>query len=138
MVYGRKDKEGGQVLGHLEREVMEALWATGGASGKEVYDEIRKRRAIALTTVLTVIERLVKKGLVKKERGEAVYLFSPALTKEEFARKVSGDILRGILEISTSSASASFVDMLADTDPKELERLSELIEKKKKEISGKR
>ena len=136
MVYGRKDKEG--VLGHLEREVMEALWATGGASGKEVYDEIRKRRAIALTTVLTVIERLVKKGLVKKERGETVYLFSPALTKEEFARKVSGDVLRGILEISTSSASASFVDMLADTDPKELERLSELIEKKKKEISGKR
>ena len=39
------------------------------------------------------------------------------------------------MRFSTPLAVASFVDVVADTDPKELDRLSELIKAKKKEIS---
>ncbi len=128
----------GKILGRLEQEILEVLWARGEATGKAVFSEIKGMREIALTTVLTVLERLWKKGFVKKAKGDSVYVFSPAYSKEEFAREVSGTVLRGIFEISRSGACASFVDTLADTDPVELDRLSILIENKKKELERKR
>lgn len=128
-------KEGyGKVLGRLEQEILEVLWDRGPLNGKEIFSDIRRRRDIALTTVLTVLERLTKKGLVRKTRGESVYLFEAAYSKEGFAREVSGEVLKSIFDISRSGACASFVDMLARVDPVELEELSSMIEKKKKEL----
>lgn len=123
----------GRLLGPLEQEVMEFLWKRGEASGRAVHTGISSSRQVALTTVLTVLERLAKKGLVQKLKGGSVFLFKPGYTREEFARAVSQDVFRGIMDISSSGICASFVDALADADPGELDRLSALIEKKQKE-----
>lgn len=131
---GVKDNK---ILGHLEQEILESLWVRAEASGKEIFDSIRATRDIALTTVLTVLERLTRKGLVRKIKGESVYLFRPEYTKDEFARKASADVFKGIISISASGASASFVDMLAHEHPLELERLAALIDSKKKELMEK-
>jgi len=132
-------KEGyGRILGRLEQEILDVLWSKGDATGKEIFDNIRHTREVALTTVLTVLERLANKKLVTKSRGESVYIFKPAYTRDEFASKVSKEMLKSIFEISTNGASASFVDMLADTDPVELDRLASLIEGKKKEMERKK
>ncbi|MBI5467706.1 MAG: BlaI/MecI/CopY family transcriptional regulator [Deltaproteobacteria bacterium] len=131
----KTSKDGyGKVVGPLEQEILEVLWTRGGSSGKEIFAEIKKTRHLALTTVLTVVERLAKKGFVTKAKGESVFIFRPAFTKTEFAREVSHDVLKGIFDISASGACASFVDILAEADPLELERLSALIERKKKTL----
>jgi len=122
------------VIGSLELEILETLWQRHGASGKEIFEAIKSRRAIALTTVLTVLERLTKKRFVRRAMGESVYLYHPAQSRDEFARLVSRDVLKGIMEISASGACASFVDTLAGIDPLELERLSTIIDKKRKEM----
>lgn len=122
-------------LGSLEKDIMDILWVKGEVSGKEALSEINLSKKVANTTVLTVLDRLAKKGLVKKVKGESVYIYSPALTKDEFTNMVSQEVMRGVLDISASSAIASFVDVLAKTDPKELDRLSMLIVKKKKELT---
>lgn len=133
----RFSKEGyGGILGHLEQDILDMLWSSGEASGKEIFTAIRRTRDIALTTVLTVLERLGKKGLVIKEKGESVYLFRPAFTRDEFTKQVSGDFFKGLFELSASGASASFVNILAQVDPVELDRLKALIENKKKEIES--
>jgi predicted transcriptional regulator len=126
----------GSPLGPLEREIMEFLWASGASNGRDIFSGIKSGRDIALTTVLTVLERLAKKGLVKKEKGGGLIAFSPAFSKEEFARSVSEDVFKGILGISASGLCASFVDALAASSPDELEKLSELIESKKKELGS--
>ncbi|MEK6759182.1 MAG: BlaI/MecI/CopY family transcriptional regulator [Deltaproteobacteria bacterium] len=127
-----------KVLGRLEQEILDVLWANGTLSGKAVYSNINGTREIALTTVLTVIERLAKKGLLKKERREGIYMYSCAYSREEFASAVSQEVFKGIFEISASGASASFVDILAESDPDELDRLSALIADKKKELLSRR
>lgn len=133
----RISKDGlGRILGSLEREVMEALWALGSATGKEVLEEITRKRKVAKTTVFTVLERLVKKGLVRKTRGESVYLFEPLLSERELAGEVSKEVLKGVFDLWSTSTMASFVDLVAEEDPEELERLSRLISSKKKELSG--
>ena len=124
----------GKVLGHLEQEVMDALWEKGEALGKDVFSEIKRHRQIAYTTVLTVLERLAKKGLVIKKRENEGYLFSAAYTRQEFSAMVSKEVIRGVIDLSVTNTLASFVDILADKDPEELERLSSLIESKKKEF----
>lgn len=123
-----------RALGDLEKDIMDILWSNGGVTGKEVLAEISRSKKAAITTVLTVLDRLVKKGIVKKVKGESVYIYTPALTKDEFTDIVSHEVMRGVLDISASSAVASFVDVLAEADPNELDRLSRLIEKKKKEL----
>lgn len=125
-------------LGPLEKEVMEFLWATGPSSGRDVFTVLKSGRDIALTTVLTVLERLAKKGLVTKRKGPGLITFSPARTKEEFAKDLSGDVFKGMMSISSSGVVASFVDALAASDPNELDKLSELIESKKKELESRR
>jgi len=125
-------------LGPLEHEVMELLWASGPSSGRDVFNGLKDGREIALTTVLTVLERLVKKGLVAKRKGPGLITFSAALTKDEFAKDLSEDVFKGMMNISTSGVVASFVDALAASDPEELDRLSKLIESKKKELEAER
>lgn len=125
----------GRVLGDLEKAVMDVLWEKGEATGREVFKEIGKGRSLAFTTILTVMDRLLKKGLIKRIKRGKLFVYTPSMSKDDFVRQVSREVLQGILDISASSAASSFVDILYKTSPEEIERLSKLIEERKK--SGK-
>jgi predicted transcriptional regulator len=120
------------VLGDLEKSVMDVLWEMSDATGREVFEEIEKKKPVAFTTVLTVMDRLLKKGLIKRIKKGGLYVYKTTLSKDDFVKQVSEEVLQGILDISASSAATSFVDILYKTSPDEIERLSKLIEEKKK------
>ena len=61
----------------LERPLMEILWAKGSMKGRDLHKEIRRQRDIAYTTALTVLDRLSKKGFIKKDRESGTILFTP-------------------------------------------------------------
>jgi predicted transcriptional regulator len=77
-------------LGDLERVVMEHLWDAStqcgpgfeGATVREVHDRFEGERAIAYTTVMTVLDRLAKKHLVTRERDGRAWRYLPADTRE--------------------------------------------------------
>jgi len=125
------------MLGSLEQEIMDTLWSRGGMSGRAVHEHIQESRPVALTTVLTVMERLRKKGLLKKAKSDGVFIYEPLKTRDEFARSISSRLFKDVLEISTGSAAACFVDALAEVDPDELKRLDMLLQKKKRELESK-
>jgi len=64
----------------LELPLMEILWTRGSMKGRDLYEEIRLTKNIAYTTALTVLARLSKKGVVKKDRRSGVILFSPRIS----------------------------------------------------------
>jgi predicted transcriptional regulator len=80
------------MLGSLENEIMEIVWAEGEIDARKIQKIIRKKRDIAYTTVNTVLSRLVKKKLLKarktKSRGGFKYLYSSIHTKEIYEEKV--------------------------------------------------
>lgn len=85
--------------GELESLVMDALWHSGEAcSGLEVQAELSKvhdRAELALTTVLTVLQRLTDKGLVVKvAAGGRSVKFQAALTREQQSAQALINILR--------------------------------------------
>ncbi len=69
-------------LGELQADVLGALQKLGKASAREIMHEIGNRRHVAYTTVSTVLDRLYRKGLVRRSkvigRGGAKYVYASA------------------------------------------------------------
>lgn len=128
-----RDSKKQRPLGDLEMEIMKVLWQREETTGKLVWELVNSSRKAALTTVLTVMERLTQKGLISKNKNNGLFVYRPLLSKEEFTKASSEKLLKDYLEISSSSLMASFVDALAEMEPDGIERLSEFIEKKKRE-----
>ena len=123
-----------QVLGDLEQDIMEVLWKMEEAIVRDVFIELKKRRKIAYTTVMTVMGRLANKGILRKTPIKNSYLYKPVYSKDAFEKCISREVMKGILGNYTHAAVTSFIDVLSEIDPKQIEFLSNLIEEKKREI----
>ncbi|HZO52224.1 MAG TPA: BlaI/MecI/CopY family transcriptional regulator [Bryobacteraceae bacterium] len=67
----------------LEMECLKSLWRVGEANVKQVRDDLAGERALAYTTVMTLLERLVKRGRVgRRKQGRAFYYFPLASRAE--------------------------------------------------------
>jgi predicted transcriptional regulator len=76
-------------FGELEAVIMDLLWSRGQpATVREVLTELRARREIAYTTVLTVMDNLWKKGWLHRQPAGRAYRFIPVLTREQYGAQV--------------------------------------------------
>ena len=97
---------------------MARLWAAPGPlTVREVHDQLE--RELAYTTVMTVLGRLAKKGVVRQERDGKAYRYSAASTREQMAAETMMDVL-GDLGEERGAALAAFVDRVG---PEEAEAL---------------
>lgn len=79
-------------LGDLERQVMTLLWDTGAQlSANDVRDELDD--SLAVTTVLTVLSRLEKKGLVRRDRGSRPHRYAAEATREDHTVEMLNEVL---------------------------------------------
>jgi predicted transcriptional regulator len=119
-------------LGSLESRIMDILWnAKSQIKGRTIYEEIRKDRKIAYTTVMTVLERLTKKGLATKElERDRAYLFYPAISRQKFIEESSKALLMELLNLSGPAGVAPFIDALYGLDPNTHSALEKLIKER--------
>lgn len=83
-------------MGELESAVMAQLWsADAPRTVREVHEALTPTRQLAYTTVMTVLDRLAKKGLVTQERDERAYRYSPARSREQMTAELMLDALGG-------------------------------------------
>jgi predicted transcriptional regulator len=123
-----------KVLGDLEARVMRAVWAIGKpAPARMVYERVAKEHDVALLTVITVLNKLVVKGLLLRARREDLLHYSARLTELEFRSIVSRKIVNGILSLGPEAVAASLVDLLAEQDPEQLAELGRLVRRKLRE-----
>ncbi|HHT9112785.1 MAG: BlaI/MecI/CopY family transcriptional regulator [Planctomycetes bacterium] len=129
-------KEGlNQVLGALEKNIMEVLWTRGESSVKEILDAFSSDRDISYSTVITVTNRMAKKGLLKKRKVGKAYFYKPIYDREQFYEFISKKVVEGVSEFSFQSAMVHFLDYMAQVDPDKIEYFSKLIESKRKSKS---
>ncbi|MEW6456708.1 MAG: BlaI/MecI/CopY family transcriptional regulator [Acidobacteriota bacterium] len=121
-----------KILGKLEKSILETLWERDGICGREIYQKISKNKEIAYTTVLTVLDRMVKKGIVDRKKVDNIYLYYPSMKKEEFERFVTSNIIKGIFDIAPSQAISTFADILSEMNESEINKFFKLIEEKRK------
>jgi predicted transcriptional regulator len=75
--------------GQLERAVLQALWDSAAPiAARDVLAALSQRepaqRELAVTTVLTVLDRLRRKGLVRRERSGRAHLYQAAVSREDY------------------------------------------------------
>jgi predicted transcriptional regulator len=82
----------------LELECLKALWALGESNVRGVQDQIAPRRKLAYTTVMTLLERLVKKGGVGRRKVGRAFLYAPLLEQEILRRKAIAELTDSLFE----------------------------------------
>ena len=66
---------------------MAALWAAGQATVHEIRAELMPTRPLAYTTVMTVMDRLARKGVVEREKRGRAHLYRPAVSQEAVSER---------------------------------------------------
>lgn len=93
-------------LGALETAVMQHLWtAARPLLVREVLDEVNsggRDKALAYTTVMTVLDNLHRKGLVDREKDGRAFRYAPTMSREEH----TAELMDGVLSGSTDRGSA--------------------------------
>ncbi|MFC5944833.1 BlaI/MecI/CopY family transcriptional regulator [Micromonospora harpali] len=84
-------------LGDLERAVMDVLWDTvpGTSDGVTVREvaEALDGRELAYTTVMTVLDRLAGKGMVRRQREGRAWRYQAAASREAHIAQLMLDAL---------------------------------------------
>ena len=62
---------------------MKVVWSLDTATVRDVYDELRRRRDIAYTTVMTMMKILEQKGYLKKDRVERAYVYRATRPRQQ-------------------------------------------------------
>lgn len=111
-------------LGQLEAAVMQRLWAWDRpASVREVLEDLTRERPLAYTTVMTVLDNLHSKGVVRREKQGRAFLYSPVASREEHTAALMEQALSQSED--RGAALLRFVGRMSDADVAELRALLE-------------
>lgn len=120
-----------KVLGDLEARVLRAVWRVGRpASAREIHARVVRTHKVELLTVITVLNKLVVKGILVRGKHDDLLHYWARSTEEEFMASTSRRVVEGILALGPQAVSASLVDVLAERDPEQLAELGRLVRRK--------
>ena len=121
-------------LTQLELKIMEALWAQGRASIREIQETFPEKDRPAYTTIQTMVYRLeAKKAVRRVKKVGNFHVFEPAVSRDAAHRKLIDDLL-ALFGGSTQPVMAHLIESgkLTLEDVKEAEKLVRKLEKKEK------
>jgi predicted transcriptional regulator len=103
---------------------MNVLW--GAASPLSVRDVLESldERNLAYTTVMTVLDRLLAKEMVLRERDGRAFQYTPALTRDQATAKV----LNAALDEAGTDRTAALVHFAHTVDPGEAAALRDALD----------
>jgi BlaI family transcriptional regulator, penicillinase repressor len=74
-------------VSETERHVLRALWEHGAGSVREVHTRLKAAGLDwARSTVVTLLQRLEKKGYVESDKSEFAFRFRAAVSRDELLR----------------------------------------------------
>ena len=82
-------------LGTLERQVIEAVWAGGEVTVRDIHATLDDK--VAYTTVMTTLDRLFRKGLLVRTKRSRAFVYSALASREELDDIVASDVVSGLL-----------------------------------------
>lgn len=115
-------------LSRRERQIVDAIYALGEASAREVVEHLDEPDAYDSLRVL--LHRLQKKGVLQRRRDGRRYLYSPAVSRERVRRPALQHLLETLFPESPSGAVLALLDISKDElSQQDLDRIAEWIER---------
>ena len=123
-------------LGPLEAEILAIIWTKGGATVKDIHDHILADpdRDLAQASVTTVLQRLAKKGWLRREaikqgqpgKRRRAYQWQPTVSQQEASLLTAHQQLQSFLAVGSPDIVAAFADSL---DTAELDQLDAIADR---------
>jgi predicted transcriptional regulator len=104
---------------------MELVWSEHPLSVRAACERIGG--AYAYTTIMTTMDRLHRKRLLRRRKDGNAFLYEPAMDRAEYQRRVVEAALTPLLEQGAAPVLAAFVEVAADVDEAHLAQLERLI-----------
>ncbi|SRR5260221_9863351 len=102
-----------RLTGKLEQEVMDILWeANEPLTATLVQKKINKK--LAYTTVTTVLQRLLNKGLLDRKHFENTFVYYAVTSKEDVANKNLKSVFEGLIHSYGDLAVSQFMETVKD------------------------
>ncbi len=107
-------------LGQLETAVMQRLWDWDRpVAVREVLEDLQRDRALAYTTVMTVMDNLHTKGVVARHKSGRAYLYAPTSSREQH----TAELLDEVLTQSAGDRSAALLHFVGQLSAEEVSEL---------------
>lgn len=134
-----KSKSTGDVpdLSKTELQMLNVLWKSKeGLSVREVHEQVKDQFKWAYSTTKTTMDRMVKKGLLRREDFHGVYLYQAEISKPAGLVRLLKFFMNDLLEMDQSALVSLFGRSKALSDA-EIDELEALLDKEaKKEESA--
>jgi BlaI family penicillinase repressor len=113
-----------------ELEIMHVLWEAGDALPiTDIRQILQERKGWEATTVKTLVQRLVAKGVLAQEKRKVFY-YRPLVSEQEYGDWAVNGLVRRLFRGSAKAMVATLVksDELSDSDLAELRELFKVEE----------
>ena len=119
-----------ETLSRREREILDILYLKGSATAAEVREAMAD--APSYSAVRALLRILEEKGHATHTAEGTRYVYGPSVPREHARNSALSRIVKTFFDGSAAQAAAALVDS-GSLSPDELERLSALIERARKE-----
>jgi BlaI family transcriptional regulator, penicillinase repressor len=87
----------------LELTCLRALWQLGEGTVHDVRKAVSKERILAYTTVMTLLDRLEKRGFVTRRKPGRSYLYRPKVSRDTLREHAVKQLLDGFFDGSADA-----------------------------------
>lgn len=119
-----------RVFGELEAKIMEAVWDLQQPTVQQVCDYLGP--GYNYKTVMTVLNRLVDKRALTRQRVSRAFIYRASQSREAFLCRVSRAIMGGLVRDFGSLAVAQFIETLDEIDPQQLAELERMVQERRR------
>jgi predicted transcriptional regulator len=118
-------------LHDLEAEVMQEMWRVDEAPVRTVMEALNARsdKERKYTTIMTIMARLHRKGLLERRREGKTDIYAAALTREQYLEARAREEVGARVEQYGDVALVHFARQMAGLDPKRREQLRRMARK---------
>ena len=120
----------------VEWEIMEAVWSLGGApSVRQVLERAYPAGEKAYTTVQTLMNTLLKKGLLRRRKVGLVGFYDPTQSREQLSTAETRSFVQRVFGGSVPALADSLIQ-LEDIDLDEIKAIKALLARRERELKG--
>jgi predicted transcriptional regulator len=118
----------------LELEILKVLWQEPPLPVREVRERLAQQadRELTHSSVITMLNIMVRKGYLRRQKEGKAFLFAPQVAKEQVSGGFVGDLVSRVFDGSSTALVLNLLET-TDLDAEELAELRRLINRKAKE-----
>ncbi len=108
-----------------ELEILQVLWRAGPCTIGQICKTLRQKRAVALTTVATMLKVMLEKKLVQRKQGKQSYIWSAKTTQQSAATGMVRKLVNAVFDGSAQRLVAHLVEsgQLSDEEREAVRRM---------------